>query len=178
VRLAFEERSRCAGRPCQVSREEPEERERRRDIRDKTSREMCSRRINIIDISMERCSRFTSAGTPSIRRVRNSRRRDVAKRPSSVSEFTCCYATSSRVLYVGTSTRFHRTVIDRGRPLRIATKSTLRDQARNRTRRARCFFRVLLVPSRCLALECEPNPLDHFAYFSDRDETETVRCSK
>lgn len=32
---------------------------------------------------------------PSTRRMRNSRRRDVAKPPSLVPEFTCCYATSS-----------------------------------------------------------------------------------
>jgi len=134
---------------------------------------MCSRRINIIDISMERCSRFTSGGTPSIRRVRNSRRRDVAKRPSSVSEFTCCYATSSRVLYVGTSTRFHRTVIDRGS--RCGSRRNRRYGIRHGIARAAhgafsvsSLFRLAVS----LSSEREPNPLDYFVYFSDPDETD------
>jgi len=62
---------------------------------------------------------------PSTRRMRNSRRRDVAKPSSLVSEFTCCYATSSPCPNVtATSTRFHRTVIDRGRRCGSRPKST------------------------------------------------------
>lgn len=67
------------------------------------------------------------------RRVRNSRRRDVAKPSSWVSEFTCCYATSSRAWWV--CVREHGNVDafppHRYRPwqaLRIVAKSTLPDQ--------------------------------------------------